>query len=319
MALGATADPTQWSLFRSKAECDSVCAATPGWRSWAFDLGCKPGGTNQPKSFVATSAEVFFGAYARMVPLHRHAYEIVQGPCNLYFDLEGEGPLRDDGELQAVKIAAAACAMLAELAATQDVRVTVEVVTIDSAHADKFSRHLRAAHGVGRRRRADPAVWVARCRPGRGARGRARRQGYGGDHRRRRVQRRALPSPARLGQAGRQARGTGVGCLRTKVPGMHLHQLRNSLNSLKRPDQENNGSTLYKQTTANDECPLASWPRRAGCGRADRPANAASVSATAHISQSRRIGGPVRPSFAFDASGKGHGLRSGGWSMGTNR
>ena len=142
VALGATADPTQWSLFRSKAECDSVCAATPGWRSWAFDLGCKLGGTNQPKSFVATSAEVFFGAYARMVPLHRHAYEIVQGPCNLYFDLEGEGPLRDDGELQAVKIAAAACAMLAELAAAQDVRVTVEVVAIDSAHADKFSRHL---------------------------------------------------------------------------------------------------------------------------------------------------------------------------------
>ena len=141
-ALRATADPTQWALFRSKAVCDGVCAATPGWRSWAFDLGCKPGGTNQPKSFVATSDEVFFGAYARMAPLHRHAYEIVQGPCHMYFDLEGEGSLRDDGDELAEEVAAAACAVLTELAAAQGVRVNVEVVAIDSAHADKFSRHL---------------------------------------------------------------------------------------------------------------------------------------------------------------------------------
>ena len=85
-ALRATADPTKWSLFGRKAACDSFCAARPGWRSWAIDLGRKPGGTGHPKSFIAAEPGVFFAAYARFAPQQRHAYEIVQGPCNLFFD-----------------------------------------------------------------------------------------------------------------------------------------------------------------------------------------------------------------------------------------
>ena len=86
MGGGAASDPTKWSLFGRKAACDSFCAARPGWRSWAIDLGRKPGGTGHPKSFIAAEPGVFFAAYARFAPQQRHAYEIVQGPCNLFFD-----------------------------------------------------------------------------------------------------------------------------------------------------------------------------------------------------------------------------------------
>ena len=33
---------------------------------------------------------VFLAAYALLLPVHRHAYEIVDGPCHVFFDLEQE-------------------------------------------------------------------------------------------------------------------------------------------------------------------------------------------------------------------------------------
>ena len=63
-ALRATGSDS-WAVRRSKAECDAICAAQPGWRVWAFDLGRRDGATNQPKAFIAAATEVFLAAYAK--------------------------------------------------------------------------------------------------------------------------------------------------------------------------------------------------------------------------------------------------------------
>ena len=78
---------TSWAIYHTKADCDLACKR-PGWRAWAFDLGSKAGATNHPKRYVAAPLEIFTAAYQLVSPEHRHAYEIIEGPCHAFFDLE---------------------------------------------------------------------------------------------------------------------------------------------------------------------------------------------------------------------------------------
>ena len=133
---------TSWAVFRVKADCDRACKQRPGWRAWAFDLGSKAGATNQPKRYVAAPLKSFAAAYQLVPSEHRHAYEIVEGACHLFFDLEYTGVHLAHGDEMAQQVAAAARETVAELAAAQHYHVRIDTVAFDSAHNDKFSRHL---------------------------------------------------------------------------------------------------------------------------------------------------------------------------------
>ena len=135
---------TSWAIFATKADCDLACEQRPGWRAWAFDLGSKAGATNHPKRYVAAPLEVFAAAYQLVPPEHRHAYEIIEGPCHPFFDLECTGAHLAIGDEMAQQVAAAARETVTELAAAQHHLgvVRIDTVAIDSAHKDKFSRHL---------------------------------------------------------------------------------------------------------------------------------------------------------------------------------
>ena len=133
---------TSWAVFRVKADCDRACKQRPGWRAWAFDLGSKAGATNQPKRYVAAPLKSFAAAYQLVPSEHRHAYEIVEGACHLFFDLEYTGVHLAHGDEMAQQVAAAARETVAELAAAQHHHVRIDTVAFDSAHNDKFSRHL---------------------------------------------------------------------------------------------------------------------------------------------------------------------------------
>ena len=133
---------TSWAIFRFKADCESACKQRPGWRAWAFDLGSKAGATNQPKRYVAAPLESFAAAYQLVPSEHRHAYEIIEGACHLFFDLECTGVHLAHGDEMAQQVAAAARETVAELAAAQHHRVRIDTAAFDSAHNDKFSRHL---------------------------------------------------------------------------------------------------------------------------------------------------------------------------------
>ena len=134
---------TSWAIYNTKADCDLACKR-PGWRAWAFDLGSKAGATNHPKRYVAAPLEVFAAAYQLVPPEHRHAYEIIEGPCHPFFDLECTGAHLAIGDEMAQQAAAAARETVTELAAAQHHLgiVRIDTVAIDSAHKDKFSRHL---------------------------------------------------------------------------------------------------------------------------------------------------------------------------------
>ena len=85
---------------------------------WAFDLGQRDGATNQPKAFIAAATDVFLAAYALLPPVHRHAYEIVDGPCHVFFDLECEGEMREQGDAAAQAVERAAREIVEELTTT---------------------------------------------------------------------------------------------------------------------------------------------------------------------------------------------------------
>ena len=77
---------TSFRLCRTMDECVRVCAQQPGWRRWAYDLGRAPSSSNHPKGFIAAPAETFVAAYVRVPPEHRHAYEVIDGPCDLFLE-----------------------------------------------------------------------------------------------------------------------------------------------------------------------------------------------------------------------------------------
>ena len=85
-ALRAT-QSTSWALCGGRDACEQVRAQHPGWRAWAFDLGQRPGASNHPKRYVAAPVAVFAAAYALLPAEHRHAYEIIDVPCDLDLDL----------------------------------------------------------------------------------------------------------------------------------------------------------------------------------------------------------------------------------------
>ena len=114
VALRATGS-SSWAVRRSKRECDAICAAQAGWCVWAFDLGQRDGATNQPKAFIAAATDVFLAAYALLPQEHRHAYEIVDGPCHVFFDLECEGEMREQGDAAAQAVERAAREIVEEL------------------------------------------------------------------------------------------------------------------------------------------------------------------------------------------------------------
>ena len=126
-ALRAT-QSTSWALCGGRDACEQVRAQHPGWRAWAFDLGQRPGASNHPKRYVAAPVAVFAAAYALLPAEHRHAYEIIDVPCDLYLDLECAGDDLPHGDEMARQVAAAARAVVAELDAERAElrRLTVE-------------------------------------------------------------------------------------------------------------------------------------------------------------------------------------------------
>ena len=91
---------------------------------------------------MAAPLKSFAAAYQLVPSEHRHAYEIVEGACHLFFDLEYTGVHLAHGDEMAQQVAAAARETVAELAAAQHYHVRIDTVAFDSAHNDKFSRHL---------------------------------------------------------------------------------------------------------------------------------------------------------------------------------
>ena len=77
-----------------------------------------------------------------MPPEHRHAYEVIEGPCDLFLDLERTGEHWRHGSVLAEAVEAAACTVVAELAAEQRLQVRIDTIVLDCDHAAKFSRHL---------------------------------------------------------------------------------------------------------------------------------------------------------------------------------
>ena len=91
---------------------------------------------------MAAPLKSFAAAYQLVPSEHRHAYDIVEGACHLFFDLEYTGVHLAHGDEMAQQVAAAARETVAELAAAQHYHVRIDTVAFDSAHNDKFSRHL---------------------------------------------------------------------------------------------------------------------------------------------------------------------------------
>ena len=92
---------------------------TDTWRPWSYDLPKWTATSGaSPKRYIAAPIVDFCGAYARLAPAHRHAYEMVQHtlPCWPYFDLEYErgGGLNSgfDGDAACHRIVEAAHAEL---------------------------------------------------------------------------------------------------------------------------------------------------------------------------------------------------------------
>ena len=77
-----------------------------------------------------------------MPPEHRHAYEVIEGPCDLFLDLERTGEHWRHGSVLAEAVEAAACTVVAGLAAEQRLQVRIDTIVLDCDHAAKFSRHL---------------------------------------------------------------------------------------------------------------------------------------------------------------------------------
>ena len=150
-----------------------MCKQQLGWRPWAYDLGRAPKASNHPKAFVAAPDDTFLAAYALVPPEHRHAYEVVAGPCDMFLDLELEGEQWQRGSELAEAVEEAACAVVADMAALQRLEVRIDTIAMDCAHQAKFSRHL-----LVRVTRGWPAGAVAR--PLRGGRRRRPRSGVGG-------------------------------------------------------------------------------------------------------------------------------------------
>ena len=61
---------------------------------------------------------VFLAAYALLLPVHRHAYEIVDGPCHVFFDLECEGEMQEQGDAAVQAVERAAREIVEELTTT---------------------------------------------------------------------------------------------------------------------------------------------------------------------------------------------------------
>ena len=62
----------------------------------------------------------------RVPPEHRHAYEVIDGPCDLFLDLERTGEHWRHGSVLAEAVEAAACTVVAELAAEQRLQVRID-------------------------------------------------------------------------------------------------------------------------------------------------------------------------------------------------
>ena len=107
---------TSYRMCRTKEECELVCKQQLGWRPWAYDLGRAPKASNHPKAFVAAPDDTFLAAYALVPPEHRHAYEVVAGPCDMFLDLELEGEQWQRGSELAEAVEEAACAVVADMA-----------------------------------------------------------------------------------------------------------------------------------------------------------------------------------------------------------
>lgn len=154
---------TSYRMCRTKEQCELVCKQQLGWRPWAYDLGRAPKASNHPKAFVAAPVDTFLAAYALVPPEHRHAYEVVAGPCDLFLDLELEGEQWQRGSELAEAVEEAACAVVADMAALQRLEVRVDTIAIDCAHQAKFSRHLlvRVALAGGQ-----PVLWRGPCEVG---------------------------------------------------------------------------------------------------------------------------------------------------------
>ena len=83
-----------------------------------------------------------------MPPEHRHAYEVIDGPCDLF--------LERHGSVLAEAVEASACTVVAELAAEQRLQVRIDTIVLDCDHAAKFSRYLLVrvmSHG------GEPVLW----------------------------------------------------------------------------------------------------------------------------------------------------------------
>lgn len=160
-ALRATGS-TSWAVAAKKAECTAL-AARHGWRVWAFNLGCRPGSTNHPKGWVAAPEGVFGAAYLGIPPEQRHAYEVIERACSLYFDLECCGELLATGDAMAQQVEAAARESLAELAAEQG--CASRSGSRPSPPMRRMEPSSRATSCSGRAARARRCSLPARVRP----------------------------------------------------------------------------------------------------------------------------------------------------------
>ena len=129
-------------MHRTQREAEANCIGRTGWRVWAYDLGRRAGSTAQPKWFVTAPVGTFRAAYALLTDRDKHAYEHIDGKCNVFFDLECTGEDVAAGDGMAQQVADTARQALEELGMTSGVSLRVDILAADSEYDDKFSRHL---------------------------------------------------------------------------------------------------------------------------------------------------------------------------------
>lgn len=129
-----------YSVYKKQ---DEAFANDGGGPVWARDNAILE--KTVTKRYICSSYEEFWSRYSRMTDDERHHYEIIRGPCHLYFDVEYIYKEADDVK---EKFGDVSCALFDFIEVTKKVCMhcefanKFELFMLDSSDQSKFSKHL---------------------------------------------------------------------------------------------------------------------------------------------------------------------------------
>ena len=140
----AASPDVRWHYFsRQAAALEYADSLPPDMQAQVWSVEQEEHGGK--RSYIVASREAFWHRYHRMMPHHRHHYEIIREckPCHLYFDLEfcTRANPQSNGDLMVSTLSEEARTALGSY--FFDGRCPeCHIVDLDSTTALKFSRHL---------------------------------------------------------------------------------------------------------------------------------------------------------------------------------